>query len=319
MYLNHKKDMLDSKAIMDWLRNNSPHKLIQRRWYYHSYFKKPCEIINEKKSHEFEIYTIAFNNDKVIDYQIKFMKKNFKDEHLHIIVDNSSDNEISEKIRKICIEQDTMYIRLPENNLFTSQSHALALNYTCKNIIDKRWCKYFGFLDHDIFPIKKTTILPYLKRQKMYGYLLDREKLEYARNARTIWPGFCFFDKSISKKFDFRPIKSLFPLYALDTWGKNYKLLFRRYDKNKLDFPSKHLIWVKENKSEIKIEYKDVANYSIAEKYMENNKMLYTYEYIMDKKRIHRSATYFVGNWRFSHEQYEELLNQFYRKLDILL
>jgi hypothetical protein len=101
------------------------------------------EIVNEKVPHEFEIYTVAFNNDRVIDYQIKFMRKNLKDEHLHIIVDNSSDNEISEKIRKICIEQDTMYIRLPENNLFTSQSHALALNYICKNIVEKRGCKYF--------------------------------------------------------------------------------------------------------------------------------------------------------------------------------
>ncbi len=130
--------MLDKKAILDWLKNNAPHKLFQRWIYYRSYFKKQCEIVNKKEAKEFEIYTVAFNNDKVIDYQIKFMKKNFIDEHQHIIVDNSSDEEVSKKIRKICIDNNTMYIKLPKNTLFSSQSHALALNYIWRTVISER-------------------------------------------------------------------------------------------------------------------------------------------------------------------------------------
>ena len=248
--------MLDKKVIIDWLKNNAPHKLIQRRWYYHSYFKKSCEIINGKEPKEFEIYTVAFNNDRVIDYQIKLMKKNFKDEHQHVVVDNSSDEEISKKIREICIDNDTMYIRLPKNTLFSSQSHALALNYIYRNIISKRKnVKYFWFLDHDIFPIKETGIKKYLDKQWMYWYLLDKEKLEYARNAWTLWPWFCFFKRWISKKFDFRPKKSLYPLYALDTWGRNYGLIFKKYNKEKLEFPKKELVWVKQDFSEFKNSY----------------------------------------------------------------
>lgn len=312
-------NMLDKKAIIDWLRNNTPHKLIQRRRYYHSYFKKPCEIVNEKKSNEFEIYTIAFNNEKVINYQIKLMKKNFTDNNLHIIVDNSSDNKIAKKIKWICINTDTMYVRLPRNTLFSSQSHALSLNYTYKNIIEKRWCKYFWFLDHDIFPIKKTSILSNLKKQKMYGYLLDREKLEYARNAWTIRPWFCFFDMNISKKFDFRPVKSILPLYALDTWWKNYKLFYKNFDKNKFEFASKELIWVREDQKEMKLEYNKYANYTDGDKYLSDNNILYTYELIKDNERIHRWWTYYVKNSKLSYEKYLNTVELFFKRLDKFL
>lgn len=312
--------MLDRKAIIDWLKNNEPHKLIQRWRYYHSYFKKPCEIVNEKKPKEFEIYTVAFNNNKVIDYQIKFMKKHFKDEHQHIIVDNSSNKEISREIREICINNDTMYIRLPKNTLFSSQNHALALNYLRKNIISQRIeIKYFWFLDHDIFPIKDTYILPFLKKQKMYWYLLDKEKLEYARNAWTIRPWFCFFDKSISKKFDFRPAKSILPLYALDTWWKNYRLIFKNFDKNKLEFASKDLIWVREDQKGMKLEYSKYANYTDGDKYLKNNNILYTYELIKDNERIHRWWTYYVKNNKNSYEEYLNTVELFFKRLDKFL
>jgi len=312
--------MLDKKVILDWLKNNSPHKLIQRRWFYHSFFKKNCEIVNKKESKEFEIYTVAFNNDKVIDYQIKFMKKNFKDEHQYIIVDNSSDEEASKKIRKICIDNDIMYIRLPKNTLFSSQSHALALNYIYRNIISNREnVRYFWFLDHDIFPIKKTTILPYLKKQKMYGYLMDKEKIEYARNAWNLRPGFCFFDKSLSKNFDFRPTKSLFPLYALDTWGRNYKLIYRKYDRNKLQFPSKELIWVHEDLSEEKLKYREIANYAWALNYYKTKNIIYTYERIEDNKRIHRWWTYFFWTDKLAYKKYSNLVKLFFDKLNKFL
>lgn len=301
--------MLNKKVIIDWLKNNSPHKLIQRLRYYRSYFKKPCEIINEEEPNTFEIYTVAFNNDKVIDYQIKLIKKNFVDNHLHIIVDNSSDNEISKKIRKICEKNDTMYIRLPKNPLFSSQSHALSLNYTYKNFIQKRWCKYFWFLDHDIFPIKKTEIKKYLDKQWMYWYLMDWEKLEYARNARTIWPWFCFFKKWISKNFNFKPKKSLFPLYALDTGWSNYKLIFRKYDKKKLEFCTTTSIWIHEDQSEEEMSYSDIKNYSLAYIYYTKNKIVDRYEYIKDGEWIHKSWTYVVD---------KNMLNIFYKKLDKL-
>ncbi len=179
--------------------------------------------------------------------------------------------------------------------------------------------KYFWFLDHDILPVKKTSILHYLKKQKMYWYLLDKEKLEYARNARTIRPWFCFFDKSLSKKFDFRPTKSLFPLYALDTWGKNYRLIFRKYDKNKLEFASRELIWVHDVLSEESLNYNDISNYSWADNFIKKKKILYTYEYLKNNEWIHRSSTYFLNNWNMEYKHYENLLKLFYDKLNILL
>ena len=305
--------MLNFNTIKSGLKNNSPHKLIQRWWYYHSYFKKTCEIINEKKPHEFEIYTVAFNNEKVIDYQIKLMKKNFKDEHQHIIVDNSSDEAISKEIRKICVDSDIMYIKLPKNTLFCSQSHALALNYTWRNVIAKREClKYFWFLDHDIFPIKETSVLPYLKNQKMYGYLVDKNRRWYLWDWWFIWPWFCFFDKSISKKFNFSLYKNFIPFRALDTGGKNRKHIYKYYKKEDLEFTQRELRGITKNNEDISLNYYQIIDWAPT---IEN--LFYYYEFIKNKEWIHKGSTYYLWDKNSQeYEQYKKAEKSFFNKLD---
>lgn len=233
------------KLFINWLKNNNPFLMVYsyfyRRKFYHS---KPLEVLNKKKSQEFEIYTVAFNNSQVIDYQIQLCKKNIVDDFLHIIVDNSSDPKSADQIRGICIKYWIMYIRLPKNTLFCSQSHALALNYIRKNFIQKRSCKYFWFLDHDIFPVKKTSLLPIIKKQKLYWYLVDKYRRWFMWNTWFLWPWFSFFSKELSKKFNFGLVKNLFPFRALDSWWANYRLIYKYLNKNDIKFAERKLFGV---------------------------------------------------------------------------
>ncbi len=218
--------------ILNWIKNNSPWKLLQIYYHKKHYNKQPYDMVNYKQSSSFEIYTIAFNNAKLIEKQILLCKKNINDDFLHIIVDNSSNQEAANQIRSICVKHNIMYIRLPKNHLFSSHSHALALNYTWENIIRKRVCNYFWFLDHDIFPIKKTSILPLIKSQKLYWIISDNKR--YMKGRWILRPGFCFFDKNVSKTFDFSVVKHIFPFYALDTGWGNYKHIYAKLDKKSL-------------------------------------------------------------------------------------
>ena len=140
-----------------------------------------------EESSNIDLYTITFNNPKIVEYQIKLIKKNIAGKYRHIICDNSNVEEHSNKIKEICIANDVTYfhvdIDVPSGY---SDSHGRALNWVYTNVIVKRE-NDFGFIDHDIFPIKRFNIEEYLKNRDLYGYL------RYAGKIWFLWPTFSFF------------------------------------------------------------------------------------------------------------------------------
>ena len=135
--------MYSFKDLPKFLNNNSPIKLFQNR----KISKKFIQFPLQKKywinvDSEIDIYIVAFNQPSLIEEQIFFLQKFCLDKYRLIIVDNSNDNKQSQKIEGICIKNKTNYIKLPENKLKASYSHALALNYIVKNIIQKQQTPY---------------------------------------------------------------------------------------------------------------------------------------------------------------------------------
>lgn len=224
--------------IRSVLLNNNPRKLIKRffdkRRFYSS---KVIFSFNLDKKADFEIYTIAYNNAKFIEYQALSLKKHLKDKFFYIVWDNSNNIAESKKIQNICKKYNIGYIKLPENPLKYSRSHIVSLNYICWNYILKRPCQYFWLLDHDIFLTESYSVLEKLEKQPIYGSLVDKSNWEFAGPAWSLSPRFAFFKKDTFNKWDFSLYKSLFPLYWLDSWGKMYKLNYKYLDKNKLKFP----------------------------------------------------------------------------------
>lgn len=183
------------------------------------------KVIDNKK-YEICIFTIAFNNVDVIKYQIKFIKKNCMDNDIkHIVVDNSTSQDISNKIKSLCIEEDIEYYKLPQNPFSLSNSHGAAVNWVCKNIIDKIKVKYVGFLDHDCFLIKKIRILDRIKELPFYGLYQERQDKWY------LWPGFCFFNLEMVnlEELDFMPNE------WGDTGASNWKI-YQRYSRKEKYF-----------------------------------------------------------------------------------
>lgn len=173
----------------------------------------------------FDLITVSFNNTHVLQHQINKIKQNLRDtDFTHIIADNSDIAEKRKEIRSICKENRLIYVGIPKSPskfiMAGSKSHSAALNWIYYHIILKRKPQRFGFLDHDIYPLKPVSISDKMKNQPIYGKKSVRKDYWY------LWPGFAFFDSIILKdlKVDFSPAK-VNDTY-LDTGGALWYPLF---------------------------------------------------------------------------------------------
>lgn len=189
------------------------------------------------------LLTIAFNEASLIERQIQLLKKFLQDPFEHIVVDNSSDVSIRQSIYEICIANGVGYAGVPFANPYKeNKSHAAAMHWAYFQLVKNSQARYFGFLDHDIFPFA-----PYSLKDKwvqgiygrvMYSYSPSgyNEKVTKEIPYWSLWAGFCFFEKE--------RVKGIFPWsfnffskhfeggYYLDTGGGLWDSLY-----SKMPFP----------------------------------------------------------------------------------
>lgn len=176
----------------------------------------------------FIIMVIAFNNLEVLKMQHDNLKKFLKDPFDYVVADNGNKKEVSVAIKNFCKGNGISYVKIPRNpltNIRASGSHGVALNWCQQNIIGKYKPRYFGFLDHDIFPLKDVSITQNLNLG-FYGAVRTRKEPYW-----YIWPGFSFFTFEKVGGFSF----NFFPHHAgrdgsifLDTGGSNYYSIYRK-------------------------------------------------------------------------------------------
>lgn len=235
------------RVILKWIFiKNNPLVQYKIKKAAKNFYKKPVkESLIQTHWNDFVLFTIAFNSSILIEKQILDLKNYVTDKFYHIIVDNWDNTQLSEKLKKICKKNDVGYIKLPKNELQYSDSHWAALTYTYKNFIqNNKEIAYFWFLDHDIFPIKKISILEKLKQQDIYGVLIDKKSdwfgwVRWKRRFLRAW--FCIY-KNIYDDMDFMPNKRYFPLSILDTWGSNRDVVYKNIDPKSISLESYQII-----------------------------------------------------------------------------
>ena len=200
------------------------------------FYQSACLRINlyddfNAKDHLY-IFSVLFNNSKLLLIQKQLLDKHLKDKFVFVVFDNSSIIEIREEAFKVCTEKNINYFSMPKNPFKTgSNSHGICLNWIYKNIVLKNNINYFGFIDHDIFPIKPTSIIPILNKQYIYGDLQKKQNYWY------LWAGFCFYTKDIlkCKKISFLPV--IIKEISLDSGGGNWQDVYSKLDIKKIEFP----------------------------------------------------------------------------------
>ena len=170
------------------------------------------------------LITIAFNNSEILKIQHKYLKNNLREDFIYMIADNSTLPNISLEIETYCKNERAPYVKLPRSPYRNpSKSHGIALQWVYRHIVGNYHPAYFGFIDHDIFPRKATSIIPHI-REGVFGLIQERGEKWY------LWPGFCFYDFKMLKKIKV----NFMPTRGLDTGGANYYSLYKKINKDNL-------------------------------------------------------------------------------------
>ena len=217
-------------------KRNSKKEEFRRRRAEHLRLSRQKIIIGDYYSSDYKnnngkriLVTVAFNNPKVIEYQIKLIKKYIKGDFIHIICDNSNRIDSAQGIRNVCIQNEVTYIRVNSDIKphGYSDSHGVALNWIWENILSKKE-KDFALLDHDIFPIQEQNIEDYFDIENFWGSIRNKNGRWY------LWPGFAFyrFDAVKNKKLNFRRYKHFGFIKAknADTGSANWNCLYSKYN-----------------------------------------------------------------------------------------
>ena len=180
---------------------------------------------------ELDLVTVACNNSHVVSEQIRLIRANLSDPFAYTVIDNSSDQSRASEIELLCSRHDVPYIRLPRSRSSAydpSSSHGRALNWAWTNYILPRSVRYFGFLDHDVFPLRPTSLIGHLHGQPVWGHLQTRGSRWY------LWPGLCVFDARWlgRRRLDFMPGP------GFDVGGRLYELLSSSLSQEDLEWPS---------------------------------------------------------------------------------
>lgn len=166
------------------------------------------------------IASIVFNTDRFIKKQWELYRK-FTDAHF-IIVDNSTDEAISERLYKFAKENHIRYIRTIFEERDFSRSHGLACNRAYFHLHKEYELIFFS--DHDLFLVQPFNISELMKDKVIAGVPQIKNDITY------LWAGLVIINNRLIDRnaLDFMPSQN----EQLDTGGELSKI-FRHLPKDK--------------------------------------------------------------------------------------
>lgn len=138
-----------------------------------------------------KIYSIHYNKPEYIYLQKNLLDKYMKIPFEFIIIDNSVDNNIKDKIRLVTEELNIRRIEC-YNNIFSmdSRSHQNAFKYIIDDIIED---EVIMILDHDVFIINYLDLSYYDNFDILY-------LPQFRGDVEYVWPGLVIFNKIKNKE-----------------------------------------------------------------------------------------------------------------------
>lgn len=174
---------------------------------------------------------IAFEQPWALNWLLQMANRNVSDMTV-LVFDNSRNEAKRIELEHICKRNKAPYLALPANpTRHVNRSHGMAMTWVYHNVVRAINPRIFGFIDHDLIPVGKVSIMDKLAGQPVYG-LLNQNKFGFW----SLWAGYCFFDyagtrgKSINFLYDFSR--------DLDTGGRNWNSLYRDLDRRQMRIAS---------------------------------------------------------------------------------
>lgn len=171
--------------------------------------------------------TIAHNAPRWLDEQIRLLDRHLDDLFELTVFDSSTSEDAVRRNRSICEHRETTYRRLE------ATMHHEALNVAATELLAGDRPR-LGFLDHDIFPIRSTRLVPLIDEAGFLGI----GQRHGPTGKLYPWPGFVFFDREwlAGRDLDFTGIRGsrardngdtgsgLWPLFTEEDWRSLFRL-----------------------------------------------------------------------------------------------
>jgi hypothetical protein len=175
------------------------------------------------------LVVIAFEQPKVLEWLFSLSKRNLRDFQL-VIFDNSRDVASRARISQVCQIYNVPYLGLPFNySHHPNRSHGMAMTWVFHRIIKRIEPSWFGFLDHDMYPVRPVSIESLIPvNQFTYGLIND------APRYWNLWAGYCFFKCAHVSGL---PLNFLYDFSrGIDTGGRNWPYLYASMNKSLQQF-----------------------------------------------------------------------------------
>lgn len=172
---------------------------------------------------------IAFEQPWSLDWLLSAASRHLPDTTL-LVFDNSRNERERLQIQAVCKRHGIPYLGLPPyRTRHVNRSHGVAMSWVFHNVLVPLAPRSFGFLDHDLIPVKRVRPQQMLEQQPVYGMLNDGNHDHW-----SLWAGYCWFD---GLAVAHRPLNFLYDFSrGLDTGGRNWAPLYQTLDRRGLRF-----------------------------------------------------------------------------------
>ncbi len=157
------------------------------------------------------VITVAFNNPAVVLEQARRLRRHLVDDFDWYVVDNSTDRAARQPIAEAAALGGGTCVTIDRNpyRALGSPSHGFALDVAWRALVRHSARQHVALLDHDVFPIRPTSLVANIGTSALAGMLQIRDHRWYA------WPGLLVVDVT---RFDVDRL-TFMPGGGVDTGG----------------------------------------------------------------------------------------------------
>jgi hypothetical protein len=188
---------------------------------------------------------IAFEQSWALDWQLGMARRHLPGLALAVF-DNSRTPAARADIAGICSAHGVPCLGLPGHRTrHANRSHGMAMSWVFERFVRRLELQAFGFLDHDLVPVRPTDLFHGIARQPVYGVL------NAGRHAYwNLWAGYCTFQGGTFQGGRFPgeaiPGTGANFLYdfsrGLDTGGRNWPAIYARLDRTAIGFAPREFV-----------------------------------------------------------------------------
>jgi len=180
------------------------------------------------------LLVIAFEQVKVLDWLMQLGKKNIQNYQL-MVFDNSKSQAKRHQIKQLCDAFQIPYLGLPPNRTtHPNRSHGMAMTWVYNHVVKIIEPQVFGFLDHDMIPVKPISEEGWMSEQSCYGVL------NTGFSCWNLWAGYSFFQYQKVKDL---PLNFLYDFSrGVDTGGRNWLPLYSQMSEQHISFAQDEFI-----------------------------------------------------------------------------